>query len=237
MNSRWLAVCALLWVLTGPVDARTGTVRTVAGRTLVGDVQPGPVGGLVVQLPDGVTVPVGLNELASATIPLTTNVPVRLVYLRNGTVLGVSGLEADESAVRFVMRNDKLRVSLIEVAALVFAPTDLAPWLGRRRGVVLPNGDFLDGEFRGLTPPRVRVSTVLFGIRQFEIGRECSAVILHPPTPVPARWEIRTFDGTRLRANQPPLLYHPVVRVVDLQLGEQRLPFADIVEITALPGR
>jgi hypothetical protein len=223
--------------LSLPALARPGTVRTVDGRTWSGDVQPGPLGGLVVQLPDNTTVPVAVNELATAQLPLVTNVPTRLVWLRNGTVLAVDSLEADESAVRFVMRQDKLRVSLIEVAALVFAPLDLSPWLGLRRGAVLANGDFLDGELRGLSPPRARLSTPLFGVRQLEIGRECAALILHAPTPLPARWEIRTVQGSRWRANQPPVFLPESVRVVDLQLGEQRLPFAEIVEITARGGR
>jgi hypothetical protein len=236
MNLPPLAGLFALWLLTPAVFARHGTVRTLDGRTLSGDIQPGPGGGLLIQTSDNLSLPLALHDLAHATIPLITNVPTRIIHLRNGTAIGVDALEADESAVRFVMRHDKLRVSVIEVAAILFQPMDLATLPAGRRGVVLPNGDFLDGEFRGLADKRVRLSTVLLGPKQFEIGKACAAIVLNPPTPVPARWEIRTFHGSLFRAVLPPVVLGDAVRMTDLQLGDLRLPFADITGIVVRPG-
>jgi hypothetical protein len=68
-----------------------------------------------------------------------------------------------------------------DVAAILYAPvpeTRQATLEGRRRGVLMPNGDFVEGEFKKIEPAQITLSSVLFGLREFALKTEAVALVL-----------------------------------------------------------
>jgi len=66
-------------------------------------------------------------------------------------------------------------------------------------GLVLTSGDVVEGEFKTIADGRVAISSVLFGLRKFNVA-EVAAVIIRENPPVPAAWhyEVRISDGSLL---------------------------------------
>ena len=92
------------------------------------------------------------------------------------------------------------RVSRPLLARLQFVPHDALPDNLRRTGISLRNGDFVDGEIRTIRDGQVEISSVLFGIRRYELAREVAAVQFANPAPQPTAWTIDLTDGSQLRA-------------------------------------
>ena len=55
---------------------------------------------------------------------------------------------------------------------------------------------FRDGEFKGLANHRVKISSVLFGLRSYDVTSGVLAVVLRDPSPEPAAFEIHSRDGS-----------------------------------------
>jgi hypothetical protein len=68
----------------------------------------------------------------------------------------------------------------------------------RRTGVLLANGDFVESEFRGLDTETVQVSSVLFGLRNYDAKREVIAIVLRDARPPAWTWAVELADQTRL---------------------------------------
>ena len=149
--------------------------------------------------------------LVSRAAPVTQSRPADLsfygqgIVLRNGTALGGAVVRsADESAVRFAQPGKPDgTVAAKEVARIVLRTLtpDLRGKLGRGRGgVLLTRGEFFEGEFKGLDDGKVRLSSVLFGLRRFE-AKDVAAVVLHDADVPHGRYVVRTADGTVLMAD------------------------------------
>jgi hypothetical protein len=69
-----------------------------------------------------------------------------------------------------------------------------------RAGVLLSTGDFVDGDFRGLENGRVKVSSVLFGLRSFDAGKEVIAVSLRDPGKLTNAIEVQLRDQTVIQS-------------------------------------
>src|SRR5206468_3395170 len=99
-----------------------------------------------------------------------------------------------------------------------------------RTGVLLTSGDFFDGEFKAIENGRVKMSSVLFGLRTFNLSNEVSVVVLRDIAAPRSQFEIRTRDGSVLQAKsiavQQDNLY-----IVDVALGGFRIPLADLMEL------
>ena len=160
------------------------------------------------------------------------------VVLANGSVLAAPISAADTTAVRCEALGQALSISTINVARLEFQP--LEPELATRMrpgraGVLLANGDFVDGEFKGVADGRVRISSVLFGLRTFTIGREALAVTVREVAPAGGRWELKLANGSVLAANTLVADDGAVV-FKDGSLNGLRIPAAELRNLRALSG-
>jgi hypothetical protein len=126
------------------------------------------------------------------------------VMLVDGSILARKVQAADESSVKVVGAPGLPNVSSINVARIFFnsiTSENLAALQPNRTGLLLHNKDFIEGEFRSLKDNRVRLYSVLFGIKTFE-HQKVLAAVLHNVKPANAAYELITRDDSRLKVNQ-----------------------------------
>jgi hypothetical protein len=133
------------------------------------------------------------------------------IILRDGNIIACEVKGMDETGIHYERAGKSESVPVDRVARLIFSPVPpdfAAPT--EKTGVLLTSGDFIDGEVSGISlqrvewprKPQLKVSTksVLFGPRSFETAREVIAVDLAPLAPAAANYEVRTGDGSLMRA-------------------------------------
>jgi hypothetical protein len=125
------------------------------------------------------------------------------VLLRDGSFLALTVHSGDESTVRFSAAPADPAVAATDVAQIFFQslPANLASRLEPgRRGLLLRNGDFVDGALREFKQNQIKLSSVLFGLKSYP--RDQALVLaLHDPVASSARFEIRARNGSRFLAN------------------------------------
>jgi len=157
------------------------------------------------------------------------------VVLTDGSILHARSVTADESKVKIGFTKTNYVVSIYAVSRLVYRPIpdrlkrELATG---RKGVLLKNGDFFEGELRSADTNRVKLSSILFGARSFPTDR-VTAVAIAESTERPAAWRVRTVDGSMIRAKS---LVPRVGSVVadELRLGALAIPLEELLEIDTI---
>jgi hypothetical protein len=160
----------------------------------------------------------------------------RGIVTRGGSFLACDVTAADETGVEFA-GPDGTKQSLppAAVARCVFAPL-LTAQAERLRGaagagVLLINGDFLEGHVDGVGRGRVRVTSVLFGTKSFDTQREVAAVTLRATMTRPCAFEVRLANRSVLRATSVEVAKDGEMVLDDADLGRQTIRTADVVEI------
>jgi hypothetical protein len=162
----------------------------------------------------------------------------RGVVLRNGSVLSGQVQSASTSAVHLAReRSGELSIPLTEVARILFAPAPKA--LASKiepghPGILLANGDFLEGEFEGMEGERIRMNSVLFGPKHFE-SRQALLVVVRDVVPAAGRYEVRTVDGAAIYCDQMTIGKDGLS--VATPGGELRLAAGELLELKAGSGR
>jgi regulation of enolase protein 1 (concanavalin A-like superfamily) len=155
------------------------------------------------------------------------------VELVSGSVVRGRPVLADESEIVFTGAPKVVRVPTRRVARLTLQPLfgDMV-WKTRvsRPGVWVSNGDFFDGDFRSLEGRKVTISSVLYGLRTFDIDEEVLAVVMQPRRLSHAPFEIETADGATLLANEIAF-GDGELRVREVALGEVHVPAFEILEL------
>ena len=235
--------------------AQADSVQTRAGRTIEGRITIG-VDGFRVVTPDGkgeiipfaqlkravfdalsaVAIPASATN--SAVIPALTpvfppaTVPIG-VLTWGGAFLAGGVRGADDSAVRLTDPPAGFTLTTANTAAIFFQP--ITPYRASRLraarpGVLLVNGDFVEGEFKSLESGSIKLTSVLFGERSFEVIREAAAVILRKPSLPMEQFEVQLRDGSILLA-RALRAEAGVLTLDDPFLRDLRLPAAQIEEI------
>ena len=123
------------------------------------------------------------------------------VLLRNGSFVACRVESIEEDVVQCSRLLEGKRVPLNEVARIVCQPlprTAAARVNSNRPGVLLANGDFVEGEFEGMEGARVTIKSVLFGLRTYNMMQQVSAIILREPESAPAVSEVQLRDQSIL---------------------------------------
>jgi hypothetical protein len=121
------------------------------------------------------------------------------LLLRDGTFIAGQVQSLAEASVKFSFRGQQnLVVPMHKVARVLFRlpRRGQALELGRS-GVLLSNGDFFESEIKKIDARGVKVSSVLFGLRHFDLD-DVAAVIYNAVSPPPVHFEVRTTDGSAL---------------------------------------
>ena len=155
------------------------------------------------------------------------------VQTRSGTFLAGDIQKADETQVLLRSRRGKnFTVALNDIARIFLRPVplELSAGIGRgHSGVLLTSGDFYEGDFRGIKDGRVRVDSVVFGLKTFETN-ELLAISLHDIADDGKHISVRTSDGS---------IYLPAklsiengrLQMQDDSAGPVSVSIRDIVEI------
>lgn len=243
----------ILPALAVVVVAQAGTLHMRDGRSMAGQLAL-EAGGIRVVTADGKAELVAIAQLKRARFdppgvanaatnrpgqPAFTNAFTRGtlpmgVLTWSGAFLSGGVRAADDSVVSLVDAPGGISLTTANTAAIFFQP--LTPCRANalralRPGVLLATGDFVEGEFKSVELGKVRLTSVLFGGRSFEVGREAAAVILRKPALPLEQFEVRLTDGSALiarglRAEGGALLLE------DPFLRDLRLPAAQLDEIT-----
>lgn len=195
------------------------TVQTLDGKTYEGEAKLEQAGQISVIPADGARpLKFKLTEVLQATFGANTPKPkpkprenpktsavafVTLkegVTLRSGTTIAGAQIEkADDGTVFFNKAGRRETVSLVNVARIIFRelnPELIAKLPEKRFGVLLVEGDFVEGEFRGMSRGRIQLSSVLFGLANFDIRDKAVALVLGDVEAPPAQMLVRTQDGS-----------------------------------------
>jgi hypothetical protein len=128
---------------------------------------------------------------------------IKGLLLRDGSMVVADIRRADDTAVKFQALGREMTVPTSHVARILYrALTEEAASRipSGRTGVVLSNGDFIDGDV-AIRDGNVNVSSVLFGARRFNTYDQTTAVILREAATEPGRSKVRATDGTVVHAS------------------------------------
>jgi hypothetical protein len=124
-------------------------------------------------------------------------------------------------------------VPLLRVARILYQPFMGSPsWRAAqvRSGVLMANGDFVDGELRGVTSDTLTLSSVLYGLRTMHVADDVLAVVLQPRFSVRRNIEIETVEGSLLVGDEATLGDGEVL-LREAALGTLRVPAFEVVEL------
>ena len=165
------------------------------------------------------------------------------VQLRNGTIIGGRLTSIDATAVHLTANGTAKDFPLTDVARVLFdfVPDNVSRGIPAGFvGAILPGGDLMAGECRGLEdrPPTVKINSPIMGVHHFDYkAGEILAVAFHDvlPTP-PAAFHVRAVDGAQYNAATLELGLDGVT-LRDLSGAEVRVNAKQLAQIQAGDGR
>lgn len=155
------------------------------------------------------------------------------ILFRNGTFVACGVERGTETSLRATGWLKSAPVTTLNVARIVFQPLSKgmeSRMQSARPGVLLAKGDFVDGDFRGFDGQRVRLNSILFGTRQYDVRKEAVAVVLREAGSNPGPLEIRLRDGSVLKPASIRLQPGELA-VQDTAAGALKIPASDVVAI------
>jgi hypothetical protein len=140
---------------------------------------------------------------------------VQGIVFRDGNKLAATIVSAEKDVVRYERDGKGYTAPLDRVARLVFSPVPPEMANPGGPGILLANGDYVEGEVGDVSvqpvewprPAQLKASvrSVLLGTRSFEVAREVVFVDYAAVAPAPAAYAVRTKDGSTIRAKQVAL--------------------------------
>jgi len=166
------------------------------------------------------------------TADTSARMPAGLV-LRGGSFLACDPRQGSESIIEVSSGVTDKPISLVNVARIYCQPlskTMQAKLQPGRIGVLMLNGDFVDGDFQGWEDGQIRISSILLGLRSFEAGREVSAVVLRETLPGSWQYEVRLRDQSILFAGDLAV-DSGSLDIKDPVLGSLKIPEAELLQV------
>jgi hypothetical protein len=157
----------------------------------------------------------------------------RGVVTWDGSFLAAPLVSADDTSLQFGGAQKDFTLSTVNAARIIFqnlSAQRAAKIEPGRAGVLLVNGDFVDGEFKGLDRGRVKLSSVLFGLKFFDATYEVVAVILRDPAPGAPTFRVRASDGSVLLVKKFAIAADGLT-MEDATLRGYRVPAQELVEL------
>lgn len=157
----------------------------------------------------------------------------RGVVTWDGSFLAAPLASADDTSLQFGGAQKDFALSTVNAARIVFqnlSAQRAAKIEPGRSGVLLVNGDFVDGEFKGLDRGRVKLSSVLFGLKFFDATYEVVAVILRDPAPGAPTFRVKASDGSVLLVKKFAMAADGLT-MEDATLRGYKVPAQELVEL------
>jgi hypothetical protein len=168
--------------------------------------------------------------------PAGTNVWTmgRGILLRDGTFLAGTVRAITTDGLKFVYRDKESTVALHQIARAVFRISPRNALLGNpdlAAGALLGSGDFVEGEVQFGRGRDVKVSSVLFGLKTYNLdSSDLAALVLGNPSTGGARYELRLADNSIIMAKSVSVAQDQV-RLVEPLLGTLQLPRDAVTEL------
>jgi hypothetical protein len=164
---------------------------------------------------------------------------LRGLILRDGSMLAGQVRSASDSVVRiFRNREREMSIPLNDISRVLLGPLPqkyvekLQPG---RHGVLLYTGDFFEGELMGIEGARVKISSVLFGVKKFEMPQVLAISLRDATAPAKDAFEITASDGSVLSADK--LEVEKDLLVAQTKAGALRFGVGDLLGIRAGASR
>jgi hypothetical protein len=156
---------------------------------------------------------------------------IRGVLLSSGTLIAGDVRGFDGTSIRIARPGGEIAIPATSVARLLFRPLtqDAIETLGEgRTGVILANGDFFDGTVAAVDGGELKLSSVLFGVKKFNVwDQQVVATILRDPSPHGGRFTVTGRDGTVCKAKSIRIEKDRLIAVdpsgIELSFGVQEL--------------
>jgi len=155
-------------------------------------------------------------------------VPAPGVMTRNGSFLPGRVIKVNDARIHF----GKTTLSRLDASALFLKSLTLAEAKrlhGKPAGVLLLNGDFVHGELRGLNERTLTLNSILFGLHEYETGREAVAVMLKPAAKAGPRHRFKLRDGSQIFAANYKIRDKKII------LPGRAIPWPRLAEMTSGP--
>ena len=196
-------VLALLVIRGG-----AGEVNLASGESITGTIHTSSGESLEVVEESGAVRKVALADVAQARIGVTGK-PWQIagmgVLTSNGSFLAESVIRMDGRVVSVTGQRDDLLLTVQNTSALFFQSLrsrDAEALRFDRQGVLLKDGDFMEGTVMSVGDGRVTVDSLLLGRKSFPVGTEAVAVVLRKPVNAPEAWTLKLKNGSRLRCKE-----------------------------------
>jgi hypothetical protein len=213
-----------------------GSITTLDGKRIEGAVAVESAGALTVTPKDGSPTRVELSRVLEAQMDVSTPPTLtRGIVLTDGTALAAATFRrADDDTIKLVpaMMSAEVSVKSVRVARIVFSELTIVPSSNGATGVLLESGDFVEGDFLGLENGKAKISSVLFGIQSFEVGRPAKAVILRDAKAPSGNVIVRLVDGSVLPASSI-VLDRAATKIEKTPFGTITVPFDQIAHLSA----
>ncbi len=157
----------------------------------------------------------------------------RGVVTWDGSFLAAPLVSADDTALQFGGAQKDFSLSTVNAARIIFqnlSAQRAAKIEPGRAGILLVNGDFVDGEFKGYERGRVKMSSVLFGLKFFDATYEVVAVILRDPAPGAPTFRVKSSDGSVLLVKKFAMSAEGLT-MEDATLRGYRVPAQELTEL------
>ena len=180
------------------------SVTLVSGKTISGKISLDAKNAISVAAKDLPPVRADVRDIVSLKVdaPKAT-APARLATLLDGTrIAATEVLSMDDREIRLKrVDGSVLAVNTSLVSTIDFAPADAhTPPTPNFVGVQLGGKDTAEGDVLSISPKSVKVSSVLFGVQEFDTAKNVQAVYLRPTGVSKAAYIIRGRDGSSWQA-------------------------------------
>jgi hypothetical protein len=155
------------------------------------------------------------------------------IELVSGSIVRGRPVFANNQDVVFEDGFKVVPVKTSRVARITYQPmSSQIAWRSRtsRAGVWVAGGDFLEGEFQEITGDKLKMSSVLYGIRTFDVDEEVVTAVLANASRAEPKVELDIQDGSRLIGERCSFGDGEVV-LREAALGEVHVPAFQIREL------
>ena len=159
------------------------------------------------------------------------------VFSWAGSRIASSPVSVDDSSVKFSKGTYPERISTINVSRIVMRPVPVKyrnRITDNRTGVLLANGDFVEGQMQSLDNDMLVLNSVLFGVKVYGIDQVMAIVLagIKAPTKT-SRFNLRLENGSHFRVRGFRVDNKDII-VDDPSVGKMRIPLTEFNELRVI---
>ena len=159
------------------------------------------------------------------------------VFSWGGSRIASNPTTADDSAVKFEEGNYPERISTVNVARIVMRPIPVkhrGHLTAGRPGVLLRNGDFIEGEFQSLKEDWLVLNSILFGVKVYGLDEVMALVLAKIKKPTKSsRFELILENGSLFHV-RAFVVDEGKITVDDPTVGKVKIPLIEFNEMRAI---